>query len=50
MILQRHGGRPLVKALSADAIIGKSPDLVVVVEFPSSDAAKGAFEDLNTWT
>jgi uncharacterized protein (DUF1330 family) len=44
-IMGKHGGRPILKAKPVGHHIGDGPDLVVLVEFPSAQAAKAAFDD-----
>ncbi len=44
-IMGRHGGRPLLKSDPETSYVGSKPDLVVLMEFPSSEDARSAFAD-----
>ena len=44
-IMKAHGGRPLVRAGESSPLVGHRPDLVVLLEFPTAEAAAGAFAD-----
>lgn len=44
-IMGKHGGRPLLKSQPRTFHVGQGPDLVVLMEFPSADAAAAAFAD-----
>lgn len=44
-IMKKHGGRPLLRSNPVTSLTGDKPDLVVLVEFPSSAAATAAFAD-----
>lgn len=44
-IMGRHGGKPVFKSKPEVALAGSAADLVVLMEFPSPEAARAAFED-----
>jgi AhpD family alkylhydroperoxidase len=44
-LMKKYGGRPMLRAKPHSALVGSRPDLVVLLEFPSSEAAARAFAD-----
>lgn len=44
-ILKRYGGKPILKVRPESSFLGDRPDLVVLIEFPSREDARAAFED-----
>jgi uncharacterized protein (DUF1330 family) len=44
-ILERHGGRFIVRAGQSETLEGAAEQRHVVIEFPSFDAARGAYDD-----
>lgn len=44
-IMKKHGGRPRLRAKPVAGLTGDKPDLVVLMEFPSAEAATAAFAD-----
>ena len=44
-VMKRHGGTVRLKAVPTEAVVGESADLVVLLDFPSSDAVRAAFSD-----
>ena len=44
-LVERHGGRFVVRGGAIDVLEGQAPDRVVVIEFPDRGAARAWFED-----
>ncbi|WP_138936562.1 DUF1330 domain-containing protein [Roseovarius arcticus] len=44
-ILERHGGRFIVRAGQSETLEGAAEERHVVIEFPSYAAARGAYDD-----
>ena len=44
-LVERHGGRFVVRGGRIDALEGSAPDRVVVIEFADAEAARAWYED-----
>lgn len=44
-IMGKHGGRPLLKSRPEEYPVGQGPNMVVLMDFPSAEAVKAAFDD-----